>query len=181
MKPAARAMDWLAYAAARLGWPGLAGLGLLLAALVGDHFLVLPLENHVADLEARVERLSRAPRPAKAELTERERAERFADSLPLDAGAPEVVARLFAAATHAGLRLEQGSYRIGTGAAGGPARYQITLPVSGGYPAIRAFLAEALERQPTLALDGLTLSRESIASPEVKARLNLTFYLKEAP
>ncbi len=181
MKPVARPLDWLAYVAARLGWPGLAGLGLLLAALAGDHFLVLPLQDRVADLEARVDRLSRAPRPAKAEETERERAERFADSLPLSADAPEAVARLFAAATHAGLRLEQGGYRPVAGSAGGPARYQITLPVSGDYPAIRGFLAEALERQPTLALDGLTLSRESIASPEVKARLNLTFYLREAP
>lgn len=180
-KAAPRPLDWLAYAAARLGWPGLIGLGMLLAALISDHFLVLPLENRVAEMEARADRLSRVPRPARAEATEQEKAARFADSLPLGSAAPEAVARLFAAASHAGLSLEQGSYRPGGNAASGLGRYQISLPVSGDYPSIRGFLAESLERQPTLALDSLSLSRESIASPEVKARMNLTFYLREAP
>ena len=179
MKPA-RVMDWLAYLAARLGWPGLVGLGLLVAALAADRLLVLPLERQVDAMEVRVERLSRQPLPARHEETEQEKTARFLDRLPGGAGAPEAVARLFTAAGHAGLRLEQGSYRPGK-AGEGLARYQITLPVTGDYPAIRGFLAEALERQPTLALDSLTLARDGIAAAELKARLNLSFYLREAP
>jgi hypothetical protein len=176
MTRAARPLDWLAFAAARLGWPGLLGLGLLLAALWLDRYQVQPLETAAAESGARAERLTRQPRPSAAPAP----AAALADSLPADAGAPEGVARLFVAATHAGLSLEQGSYRPASDQ-GGLQRYQITLPVSGEYPAIRAFLAEALERQPGLALDSLALSRESIASAEVKARLGLTFYLREAP
>ncbi len=172
----ARPLDWLAYAAARLGWPGLVGLGLLLAALGLDRFHVLPLENETADLEAKAERLAHQPRsiavtPPIALM----------DSLPAGANAPEGVAQLFAAASHAGLSLEQGSYRPAGAKESGPKRYQITLPVNGDYPALRAFLAEALERQPGLALDSLVLTRESMDSPALEARLSLTLYSREAP
>lgn len=174
MKRASRRLDWLAYGAERLGWPGLLGLALLLAALGLDRFQVLPMEDQAARLEARLASMASRPRgpaemPAPADPI---------GNLALGADAPQAVARLFAAATHAGLRLEQGSYRP---SGGGPRRYQIALPLNGEYPAIRAFLGEALERQPGLALDSLSLARENIASPALKARLGLTFYLREAP
>lgn len=175
--PLTRPIDWLAYAANRLGWPGLVGLGLLLAAVGLDRFQALPLELEAADLEARAERLARQPRPAAAMAP----SGALADSLPSGANAPEGVARLFAAATHAGLSLEQGTYRPVGAKEGGPRRYQITLPVSGDYPALRAFLAETLERQPGLALDSLVLTRESMADATVEARLSLTLYLRETP
>ena len=176
MTRAARPLDWLAYVIARLGWPGLLGLGLLVAAVLLDRYQVQPLATKAAELGVRAERLSRQPRPIIAPPPEA-----LADRLPTDADAPEGVARLFAAAKHAGLSLEQGSYRPAGDKGAGLRRYQITLPVTGEYPAIRSFLAEALERQPGLALDSLALSRETFASAEVKARLGLTFYLREAP
>lgn len=176
MKPTTHALDWLAYAGARLGWPGLLGIALLLAALALDHFQTQPLEATAGELNARAEQLARQPLAAVAVPPPS-----LAESLPVGADAPAGVARLFAAAKHAGLRLEQGSYRPASHLGGGPLRYQISLPVSGDYPAIRSFLAEALERQPGLALDSLTLMREAIGSPEVTAKLSLTLYLREAP
>ena len=131
--------------------------------------------GQVGRVEAR-RRLARQPRPIVAPPPVA-----LADRLPSPSEAPEGVARLFAAATHAGLSLEQGTYRPAGEQGAGLRRYQITLPVTGDYPAIRAFLAEALERQPGLALDSLALSRETFASAEVKARLGLTLYLREAP
>jgi hypothetical protein len=177
MKRIARPLDWLAYTAARLGWPGLLGLGLLLATLALDHFLVQPLETVTAELDVRADRLARKPRPSAVPTPP----VTLLDRLPAGAAAPEGVAQLFAAASHAGLSLEQGSYRPAGNKDAALRRYQITLPVSGEYPALRAFLAEALERQPSMALDSLILTRESIASPLVKAKLNLTLYLREAP
>lgn len=177
MKPAFRPLDWFAYGAERLGWPGLLGLALLLAALALDRFQTLPLETEAADLEARIQALALKPRPAPGMAS----APPLAESLPLDADAPEGVARLFSAAGHAGLSLEQGGYRRVPQGEGGPGRYQITLPVRGDYPALRAFLAEALERQPGLALDSLALSRESLTEPALEAKLGLTLYAREAP
>jgi hypothetical protein len=56
-------------------------------------------------------------------------------------------------------------------------RYQINLPVTGNYPAVRAFVAEALEREPSLALDGMRLTRERMDSGEIEAELRFTLYL----
>lgn len=174
MKRRERILAWLDYAAGHLGGPGLLGLGLLLAALGVDRLLTLPLEESVRHGEARLQRLAAQPRPAApvASLSER---------LPTGEAAPEAVARLFAAAGHAGLHLREGGYRVVAQPGGVLRRYQITLPLSGTYPAIRAFLAESLERRPDLALDSLSLRRENIGSPEVEARLGLTLFLREAP
>lgn len=174
MKIPSRPIDWLAYAGARVGWPGLLGLGLLLGALGLAYFQVQPLQRSAAAMEARASRLARQATPP-ADLAP---PSTLAETLSAVA-APEGVARLFSAAAHAGLRLEQGSYHQIGGS--GVKRYQISLPLSGDYPALRAFLAEALQRQPGLALNSLILSRESIASPEVRAKLSLTLYLREAP
>jgi hypothetical protein len=51
------------------------------------------------------------------------------------------------------------------------------LPVTGDYPAVRAFVAEALEREPSLALDGMRLVRESMDLGEIEAELRFTLYL----
>jgi hypothetical protein len=178
MKPTSLALslDWLAYAGARLGWPGLLGIALVLAALALDHFQTQPLEANASQLNARAEQLARQPLPAVVAAPPKP-----TENLPVGADAPAGVARLFAAAKHAGLRLERGGYRPASTLGAGLKRYQINLPVSGEYPAIRAFLAEALERQPGLALDNLTLLREAIGTPEVTAKLSLTLYLREAP
>jgi len=177
MKGGERILAWLDYAAGHLGRPGLLGLGLLLAALGVDRLLTLPLEEAVRDGEARLQHLAAQPRPDRLATT----AASLSARLPAGAAAPEGVSRLFAAAGHAGLHLQEGSYRVLVQPGGGLRRYQITLPVRGSYPAIRAFLAEALERRPDLALDSLALRRENIGGPEVEARLGLTLFLREAP
>lgn len=175
MKAGDRLLAWLAYAAACLGWPGLLGLVLLLAAPGLTRFVTLPLQEEVHVTEARLQELARLPQVPAAGAAE--------DVGPLPAGeaAPEAVARLFSAAGHAGLRLEEGTYRSSARRSGELRRYQIVLPLSGSYPAIRAFLAEVMERRPELALDSLSFSRETIEGAEVRARLGLTLYLREAP
>lgn len=167
-------LAWLDYATGHLGLPGLLGLGLLLAALGVERLLILPLEAAVRDGEARLQRLAAEPRPVAPDASQ-------SGHLPVGEAAPEGVARLFTAAGHAGLNLREGSYRVVVQPGSGLRRYQITLPLSGTYPAIRAFLAESLERRPDLALDSLSLRREKIGSPEVEARLGLTLFLREVP
>ncbi len=177
MKATERLLSWLDYATGHLGWPGLLGLGLLLAALGTDRLLTVPLEDAARAGEDHLRQIAARAQPAET----LEPAMPLAELLPPGEAAPEAVARIFAAAGHAGLRLEEGGYRVATQPGSGLRRYQITLPVRGSYPAIRAFLAEAMERRPELALDSLSFSRESIASPEVEARLNLSLFLRGTP
>jgi heme exporter protein D len=55
---------------------------------------------------------------------------------------------------------------------------RVAVPVSGKYGDIRAFIAQALAAGPTLALDGMTLSREMIGQAGVQAQLRFTLFVR---
>jgi hypothetical protein len=78
------------------------------------------------------------------------------------------------------LTLKQGIYRSAGEKSSGMLRYQISLPVTGNYPAIRAFVAESLERESSLALDGLRLARTSMDSDVIEAELRFTLFVGRA-
>jgi hypothetical protein len=52
------------------------------------------------------------------------------------------------------------------------------LPVAGGYPQIRAFVAQALNANPALALAGIKLRRDRIENTELEGLVNFTLYLE---
>jgi hypothetical protein len=180
MKTLIRPLDRLHYALAWLGWPGVAGLLLLMAAGLAQSLQVEPLRVASAELQRQAEHLTRQASSAR-EINMPRQAELVA-TLPGIERMPEAVARLFAAAKHAGLILQQGAYRTvgdkqGKEKSSDLSRYQISLPVTGDYPAVRAFVAEALEREPSLALDGMRLVRERMDLGEIEAELRFTLYL----
>lgn len=154
----------------RLGWPGALGAVLLLAALATDLLVNLSLEDEIATRQA--EAASRALLPAVAERAHkpitlpRERAE---TALP----------RLFLAARHHGLSLDEGRYAE-TGKPGESRFLRIDLPLSASYPTLRAFLAEVLDDNPALRLESLELRRDDIAATELDARLRFVLNLETA-
>lgn len=169
--------DWLAWLAARLGVPGLLGLALLLGG-VGVHFwLTAPLGQDTVALQARADRLASQPRRTGPVRPRTEPV--FAATLPAAHQDARILAGLFAAAEAAGLTLDQGNYRLTVDRQVGLQRRQITLPVAGAYPALRAFMAEALARFPSLALDGIHLARDNVNATQLKATLRFTLYLRE--
>lgn len=169
----ASAADRLIYHLTRLGRPGAVGAVLLAAALAADAVLVQAMEAERDQLAEANER-ARLVRPAG------ERAQPAAPAeLPLSPAAEAALARLFKAAEAAGLSLVQGDYKLSGEAGAGYRRYQLTLPVAGRYPAIRAFLAAALDGDPALALNDLRLARDEIGADELEARLHFTLYLRE--
>jgi len=175
-----RLLDRLRYALARLGWPGAAGLALLAAAWLAHGLEIQPMREARIEMAQRAERLARQVQPVRA--IESTQPASLSATLPGAERMPEAVARLFAAAKHAGLTLQQGAYRaVGDKPVGEKTsslvRYQISLPVSGDYPAVRAFVAEVLERETSLALDGIRLTRERMDSAEIDAELRFTLYL----
>jgi hypothetical protein len=168
-----RPMDWLAWIASRLGWPGLGGLAFLAGAAVLHYALAEPARSEAQDLAARADRLAArqaAAADAPAEPT-------LAQRLPGSGRTPEAVSRLFLAAHRAGLSLKEGEYRLQTDPAARLLSYQITLPLEGGYPALREFLTQALNRNASLALEGINLTRETVESENLKAVLHFTLYL----
>jgi len=162
----------------RLGWPGALGAVLLLAALAADRLVNTPLEETLAASQAAPAR--RALLPPAAERIQKPIAlprERAEAALP----------RLFAAARHHGLSLDEGRYaetvKPGqSGKVGEDGRHlRIDLPVSGPYPALRAFLAEMLDENPALRLESLELRRDDIETTDLEARLRFVLNLEAAP
>lgn len=161
-----RGMDWLAWGAARIGWPGQMGIALVVLAVVVCVSFVRPLETQVAELQARVEHRARQPAPVL--LVQDWRA-----SLPTGHVGHAYLGRLFQAAAAHGLELQAGRYRETRDAQSGLTRLSIVLPVTGAYPALRAFLSQALTGQPGLALEGLRLVREDMSTRDMEAELRL--------
>jgi hypothetical protein len=171
-----RGVDWLRYAQAWLGWPGTAGIALLAGAALLYVAQVQPLQSDSLELQRQAEQMAKAP-PVTPDASLK--AATLSVSLPAAEQMPESVARMFSAARHAGLSLEQGVYRAASEKSSRLLRYQISLPVNGDYPAVRAFVAEALEREPSLALDSLRMKRDALDQGVVDADLRFTLYLGE--
>ena len=171
------ARDWLSWGAARLGWPGLLGLGLLAGAMAVCLTLVHPMEAETRTLHERAQVLAQRPAEANQPVAVRD----WREDLPAGHQAYARLQALFAAAEAAGLSLDEGSYRTQADANTGITRLLINLPVSGDYLAVRAFLAQALNQDPALALEGLRLSREVMAETELVADLRFALYLGARP
>ncbi|MBI1283596.1 MAG: hypothetical protein GC183_04565 [Thiobacillus sp.] len=160
----------------RLGRPGAVGVALIIASLVYDSGVVQPRKGQLA------EQLQRNVQVQRAAAEQRARVEHNnADAGGQPALAPAVAAalgRLFDAAAKAGLELDQGEYRLTEVKEAHLRRYQLSLPVSGSYPEIRAFLARALNADPALALNAIQLRRDRIESPDLETMLSFTLYLE---
>jgi hypothetical protein len=160
-----------------LGAAGVAGLALLGAALAFFALVLQPLEEHRGRLERRLEQLAPPPpgvvRTGAGPATQLAAFYAFLERGPAP---PEWLARLHALAREAGLDLPSAEYRLH--ATGTPLeRYEIVLPVSGTYAALRAFLEGALAGIPVLSLDGVNFTRERTDQARVRAELRLTLHL----
>lgn len=172
----ARLLNTFRFYLGRLGRVGAVGALLILASLVYDTALVRPREAALS------EQILHNEQARKKAAAQRERlAQTGADATGQPALAPAAAAalrRLFAAADMAGLELDQGEYRLTEVKEAHLRRYQLSLPVYGGYPEIRTFVAQALNADPALALTAMQLRRDSIETIELDALLNFTLYLE---
>jgi len=168
---------WFAWALARLGWPGLLGLALVLGSVVFGLGVVEPASKAAHQAQVQAARLARLQLvTAKAEPLKDWRAD-----LPTDHAAYGHLSRLFAVAEASGLALDEGSYRMQAEPEQDVNRLMISLPVSGDYPTIRAFLAAALNQDRALGLESIRFSRESMSDQVLEAELNFALYLGAHP
>lgn len=174
--PLATQARWVLH---RHGWAALAGVLALVLAVGLDMATRELLAQTQAQEQAHQTRLQRErerPDPAA------EQAARLAElqrDLPDAAAALQVLPLIHRAAQAHGVVLASGEYRLlPEGKAGTLARYQITLPASGSYPALRAWTAEVLNAQPSLAMEELSLSRPTSGETTLQARVRWSLYLK---
>ena len=165
-----------------LGWPGIAGL-LLIVATAGVYFAGIragygQLEHLQREAESfktvAINDVGAAQPPVRdhgAWL------ERFYNLLPARDSAPEALRTLFAAAQEQSLSVDQAEYKTKVEKQGRLTVYEIGLPLQGSYVQIRKFIGEVLERIPAMSLDELVIKRESTTDTGVTASIRFTLYL----
>lgn len=109
-----------------------------------------------------------------------ERLQTFRDMLGEKRYEEQQIKTLFAIAGKTGLALERAEYKSAFVQSGRYRTYKIALPVSGTYPAIRAFCEQALLAIPFASLDALNFKRDAIGSNIVEAQLYFTLHLADS-
>ncbi len=176
-------LAWLRHAATHVRPLPLIALLLVVGSLTA-HVLLLPardaaIEKSERELVRAEKALRRAamasetqdPRPedARAGLLERFQSEAQRNA---------TLGRLLDIAGEQGLQIPVGDYRL-LAAKGGPLeRYVLTLPVRGNYLAIRRYVAAVRAEFADLAVDDLTLRRESIGTNEIEAQLRFIVFAR---
>lgn len=148
----------------RLGMPGVAGVGLLLFCLAFLAGGVLPLRDELAVLEAERARLAEAGRLAAAPARD--------GGLPSLDEVPALLKQLNALAEKYGIAVERTSYALRDQADG--LRLEVSMPLKLGYPALRAYLRDALAL-PAAALDELILQRSQASDSVLAAQVRLSY------
>ena len=168
----------------RLDVLGVIGIGLMVFAFAFFTSTVAPAREEADRLRAKLARLQtagRAPAGINADSNATKRGitqlAAFTRNFPTLSEAPGWILKLHQIAAHNELTLETGEYRLTGAKDGGLARYQITLPLHGGYAQVRAFLEQVLTQIPAAALDEVAIRRESIGSRATETRVKLTLYL----
>ena len=167
--------------ARHVGGLGIAGI-VLIAATASFHLQgVKPLEERSAEMQAQLDKALSQGRASDAR-----QARDSAPAAKLDAlygflrsgGQPtQWLEKLNAVASSSGVQLRAADYRMQQGGAGRIERYEITLPLSGGYAQIRGFLQKALEEIPVMSLDQVNFKRTGPSDPLVQAEAHLTLHL----
>lgn len=174
----------LAWRLRRAGWPALIGASLLAAAAAFHLTVLVPERERLTELRAQALSLkerARAQRPLGEGAPEDQWAqlERFLRHFPSVDTAPEWLPKLHAAAEREGLQIASAEYRLGEEPSLKLARYQITLPVKGGYGQIRRFVAAALTDIPALSLDHIGLQRQRVGDTGLEAQIRFTMLMRQ--
>jgi Tfp pilus assembly protein PilO len=165
-----------------LGWPGIAGL-LLIVATAGFYFAGIRagygqlerLQHEAESFKTLTINNVGAPQPPARDHGAW--LERFYSLLPARDTAPEALRTLFAAAQEQSLSVDQAEYKTKVEKQGRLTAYEIGLPLRGSYVQIRRFIGEVLERMPAMSLDELVVKRESTTDSGVTASIRFTLYL----
>ncbi len=171
--------------ARRLGMAG--GAGVLLAGFAGVVLVagVAPLQREVDAL-----RLQLARKPAEAahalpvptpEQTLSADLDIFRARFPAVEAISDQLDVLFGMAEKQGLAVDKGQYALVEKAGGALRRFEVTLPVSGSYPQVRALALEILAGLPATALSDIAIEREKVTDGRIRATLRLVLFVRRAP
>lgn len=171
----------------RLGVTGKIGLGLIVATTIYFFSAVLPQESILQKLKERAETLQvqvlskQAPADTEAgkKMSGDQALQAFYDFFPRIDSSPFWVRELVRIAKKQNVELSSSEYRLVNENDARLARYEMILPVRGSYSQIRAFMADALETVPVLAISAIVIKRENVTAEKLEVRLEINLYLNK--
>jgi Tfp pilus assembly protein PilO len=159
-----------------LGWPGLLGL-LALALATALAFSAQRWTTQAAQLQAEADGLNSQLRslraagllngPAAAPATPQQ----WQQALPSAEARQQRLADLLEIGLRMGMVSARTEHRLTVDAGAGLERLRVSMPLTGGYAQLRAFIDAALRHDPALSLDALKLRRSNPNAAELEAEL----------
>lgn len=165
----------------RLGWLGLAGVGMGLLALAA--LVALPALHRTTDLERRGIDARRAALPlraASAPAGARDPQHDFVAAFPPPSQNGADLEAVFASAERARITLSKGDYAVQADPGSPFVSYVISFPVHESYASIKDFTAAVLEALPHAVLDDMRMSRPDSESVVLEATLRFTLVYRRS-
>lgn len=100
-------------------------------------------------------------------------------ALPSSAQVPQIIQQLITLAGREQLLLRTGEYKVSMDTLSSTRSYRIRLPITGDAAAIQRFVINAMNEQRALAVESLTMRRDSVEAREVEA--SVQFVLLTVP
>lgn len=176
----------LQWQAARLGLAGKIGIGLLVVSVIFFLAAVIPQKNDLKELKVRTKTLQKEIQQqgsnegiSVGQLSGNQALQVFYDFFPRVDSSPFWIRELVRVAKNKGVKINSGEYRLIEERGSRLARYEMTLPVYGQYSQIRAFMADAVQAVPAMAIKGVTIEREDVKSTQLTVRLEINLYLNQ--
>ena len=168
-----------------LGVPGVAGLAMLLLALVWALGGLMPdwssLQTLTQQTREAGEYLAKVEDGSVAAPVVPQRLlDDFRSKLPAQPQATVAIDKIYALAAQEHITLARGEYSLGVDPKTHLARYQILLPVRGSYPQLRRFLHALLGQLPAVVVEDVEFQRKKIADTDLTGRIRMTLYLSRS-
>ena len=163
-----------------IGIPGTVALALLVASLAFLQWTIKPLERESLRLDAELARMSTRGAPRDSGFVRaasiNDKVARFYRFFEHEETTTDWLARLHGIGESVGVRVRSAEYRL-LPTRSRIDRYEISLPVSGTYAQVRAFVDNALNEIPVLSVDQVSLQRKRVGDAQIEANVVLTLYL----
>ena len=174
-----RLHERLLRAIVRSGWAGAGGLALLAFALAFGVSAAREQDARFESLAAERARLLKvAGTPLKPQLTDRARLANFYAGFAPASALSDVLADIHVAADDLGLLPERGDYRSGLVSGTPLVRITASLPISGRFEELHAWLAAVMRANAGTSIDQLSIKRESPGVDFVLADVRLSVYVR---
>jgi hypothetical protein len=162
----------------RLGIVGITGVVILIASLIFCVAVILPLKKEVYDAGNNLARLS--DKSPALSIEQMNKLGEFYGFFPKADAMTDSLNKIYHIAGTQNLGLEQGDYHLIKDPNNKLTRYEINLPVKGGYLQIRQFLAKTLKEIPNLSLDNVNFKRQKIHDAAIESQIKFTLYLGDS-